>query len=1470
VKEIKSIKQAKEYITKQKKKLSKEQEDKKKTQDIILKEELKEEQKLLKTNLFDIFKKRDTILQQLISVESEKDLLNVDRIEEIDGFYDKYVVKNNILIEALCIKGADLSKIEDILLVLRKKEDLQRLDLYLAKIGSKELTKARTALTKTIKNIKIYNNRLEDIKKTFNKKKDVLVRDVAATLKLKDYNYDNKLGVIEDIEVFNEELTEQIIKQPVKYKEINDLTLNEIEPDINDLTLNEIVEEPDINDLTLNEIEPDINDLTLNEIVEEPDINDLTLNEIEEEIIDIDNEKFSIYDWREDDYIDIDLERFKFEKNTSKDKIKTIKQILTEIRDFFINEKEGIKSLKIEKPDILKLNEFFKVILSGVPIEYNAVLYVQSKTRNLHYTLNMRNRERLKNMIVKDFTVYKDSSNFKENTFSDAQLIEYLMEFEKIILKIPSYDKPINVNDTKTGGFFKYYNNTDIDLSKYQIFKLDDPLEDYHDCCLVYALLKQGLSQSKYGKIKSFVKNREIPECKFKEIAEILKIKIELKTRKYSKKNESNYTFTQTFGESKKTYHIGNIDNHYFFNEKTIYSSYSIKHYDEVKHLKDFHQIVDKTGNKNNTGKLNSYDLINTLFNNKEKHFIKMNQSNLNVVNSQFYNEINIIPDGPIMVEDYDCRLLKRNKVTKLAEKVIKEGKEALKEVINNLEGLEYEIIEEEEEKEEEEKDDFQNVFFDVETYKKLIKVSNDLTTDKDFLLQNPFIVCCIFDEITKKNKLNIKYKELDYNCFTGKACIKQFLSSLPHCTRLIAHNAGFDFNFLMKHLYGVQLCKKDGRFIKLTGFFNQNRIEIRDSYLYLNFKLSKFNKLFKIEAKKEIMPYNLLTHENITKKYVNINLALKELKEEDHAEFLDNLNQWNCRLNTEFDIVLYSKIYCLQDCRVLQQGYNTFKSWCMDDFNLNIDKICTISSFVHIHFIKSCVYDNVYELSGIPNLFISKCIIGGKTATNKNKQYYYKKNIEEGRHGIADQDINALYLASSARLGFLKGKPKTIIDTRYNSISKHDGYFVEIKIKNLNKTLDFPLLSIIEPKTGVRTWTDDLKIVKENIFYLDKIALEDLINFYEIKEEKYDIDFEIIRGLYFDEGFNYEIQTQANKLFDKRLQKKKNKDPTQLLYKSMSVSSYGKTILKEINTKEVIHYNSKKEQKAQKFLDKNYNIIHSYVENYQNTNNWLFKVYKMTNVHFSMPHIGCSILSMSKRIVNQITLLSQELNVKIYYIDTDSLHIELKGYLELKEKYFIKYKRHLEGELLGQVMSDFEMKDENGNDCINIHSILTIILGKKSYLHYLEGTKPNGEKQYDYHLRMKGAGESGIYDIVKSFNEDEELRKIYNITEKTITPIKIYEMLYEGHNIAFDLTEDGEKLKLKIHKDYTVETVTEFGRIMSFKRNRENDIDKVEHDEELTVNKENLTDYLLNKTIKKRKNMRTTFSYDEEEAYFS
>ena len=104
---------------------------------------------------------------------------------------------------------------------------------------------------------------------------------------------------------------------------------------------------------------------------------------------------------------------------------------------------------------------------------------------------------------------------------------------------------------------------------------------------------------------------------------------------------------------------------------------------------------------------------------------------------------------------------------------------------------------------------------------------------------------------------------------------------------------------------------------------------------------------MFNLNIEKEIIPYQLYNAENITKRIIPIYETLKYVKPKDHAQFIKNIEKQNFKLeNDTYDIInKYSRKCYRMDCNVLEQGYNTFRTWVHFKVGIDVNIVLTISS---------------------------------------------------------------------------------------------------------------------------------------------------------------------------------------------------------------------------------------------------------------------------------------------------------------------------------------------------------------------------------------------------------------------------------------------------------------------------------------------------------------------------------------------
>ncbi len=1015
------------------------------------------------------------------------------------------------------------------------------------------------------------------------------------------------------------------------------------------------------------------------------------------------------------------------------------------------------------KKDLVKLDQFIVIAVERGKKFINSVNeqdFIETLINNVYgrgyilqifdnyYTLSNEFLNKLQNnMDILHKTVVTGVDQGIE--FSDFEVYTGLIKASSFKIS----RRPEKFNKKHVGSFFKYLLKIDIDLSRYGIYK-EFINDNYKDNCFVLALKAGGMNDDKLEIIKTMINDRAVSFQTIKIICEKLDIYIRLY-------RENDYHST-SYGnsESLEQYEICLLDEHYFIKEKTNYTMYSIENYEELHELNEFNRIYmkekTKTGYKvkRHTDRFcDSYKLIKYLLEEKDKYLTAITIENSTIAQTVYYDKV---------LEDHSDLKYDEKECTNIIE--IKETK----------------VIE------------YTKYIFDFETYSGNIHF--------------PYL-CRVFKAIFKKegDQYNVII-EYD-NSFYGEDCGKKALFSLKgENILLIAHNAKYDLRFLIKYLYNYKEVDNKGVFITATGYFNNKLITIKDSYRLISTKLSKFNDIFgkefdkiningkKLSIEKDVMPYNIYNKESVANRYYDIEEACKHiLSEKDKQRFRNNIKNWKLDVDGKYDIVRYSDLYCRMDCLVLFCGYEIFRLWILELAELDIDKILTIPRIANDLLIKKGCYEGCYALNGKPKRYLRNFIVGGRTMTSENKKIDTKKlNIL-----INDLDATSLYPSAMYEFdGVLKGKPKVIKenDLNYEKIKKYDHYFVTIKILELNKSRKFPLQSI--KVKGVRNFTNDL--VGKTI-YVDKYALEDLIEFQQIK-------FKILAGYYYDEGFNKQINNTVIDLKNARDKLKKESNPAQEVIKLIMNSFYGYTIKTDIlDTNK--YYNS--EEKMLQYISRNYNSV-KVAQKLHDCDKYKVKVINPIDNNKGIPiHVGIMILSYSKRIMNRVMCLAEDNGIDIFYQDTDSMHIEDAKIELLSKLYFEKYGKKLIGNNFGQFKSDFNIDyyDEEKEEMIKFINVISkrlIALGKKCYIDELEGTNiKTGEKVIKYHIRLKGVSNESIYHACDKLNLKN--------------PMEIYEKLYNGEKINFDLTVDGKKIIFKFNKDYTVSTVSDFNRNIEF-----------------------------------------------------
>lgn len=902
----------------------------------------------------------------------------------------------------------------------------------------------------------------------------------------------------------------------------------------------------------------------------------------------------------------------------------------------------------------------------------------------------------------------------------NADLLLRIKDVREVTILRPKW----NGKNKNEGAFFKYYHNIELDLDGFGVHK--EKQEKYNENCFVQALIILGIDDDIVKGIRSLICSKYLPTNKLTQIADKYKLYFRIKTLDKHKD-------TINFGDKKnREVLLGLIDQHYFAIAPVEITTYALKNYFSLKDIKDYHQVINACGKKSKERYTNSWEVIKYIYLNKENYLTQIPIDDL--LETQY---------SDLVTEMKDLNY----KETAIRSNEVKEKKEIHAPI----------------------------VFFDFET-----------TTDE--IIHAPYMVC--------NSETKIQYGErCGYNML--RDLFEKFNKDYKTLV-LIAHNVGYDFRFIQQYLIiegiierGHNILEAKGRFYYSKGRFIN--IILKDSYSIITMPLKKFGKCFNLDQDKEIIPYSMYNKSNINLRYLDENTCRKycdiQLKcnnldkittthdcEEYFKCFIDNCSKWNCIKDGSIDIIEYSKVYCQKDVEVLQKGYIKFGKMLKDGCNMDITNFMSSAQLAHQYMLENKVFEGVNQLSSTPREYIMKCVVGGRTMCAENKMQHIKGIID-------DFDAVSLYPSAMSRLGgYLIGSPKVLENRSYGFVEKQDGYFIQIRVKKVNKNLKFPLMSYINDE-GVRIFTN--KAIDS--LYVCKFELEDLIKYHKI-------EFDIIDGYYYNEGRNNKLEEVINFVFNERLKLKKDKNPLEQIYKLIMNSSYGKTIQKAIADE--LKFVSNHE--LDNFIDKHYNRISCYEELYGGSDEYKkykVKLEKGINEHFNNAHCGVEVLAMSKRIMNEVMCLAEDNKLNIYYQDTDSMHIKQKDIAILAKKFEDTYNRELIGKGMGQFHTDFDSDILQGD----IHAVECLFLGKKCYIDKLVGDK---DGVYDYHIRMKGVPNGSIKYKAKTEGRDV---------------LDIYKSLYKGNREEFDLCCGGDKVCFEYNANFTISTKLKFTRELKF-----------------------------------------------------
>jgi len=959
-----------------------------------------------------------------------------------------------------------------------------------------------------------------------------------------------------------------------------------------------------------------------------------------------------------------------------------------------------------------------------------------------------------------------------------------------------------------SGGFFNFANYSDLDLSRYQIFNI----QQLEELTKTFTLTNEQRKNWTKEQIKQAKKdfNLSKPEPPENCLYHTIKLAVEESVLEIEKKNEIINTL--------RSYKLdGNSDDIVL---KHIANKFKIK--------------INKQSYCNNAKKYNYY--------------YKKSDNILTIDIALFHNHYFINSD--VKLSDTDTNFSESGKLNFNLDKAIKlfnEGYFRYSNLLNYFVDAEPAA----------DKFDFSGKCiakkielkkFNLEKEKVIIYADFETYITKNNM-NKEFMISYAFDKLPEIYNLKTIYHK---DGTIKKSCAERFIEEMLELSRtgpnvlfiIYFHNLKFDMSFFLRFVCINRYIRKQNT---TYGFYVGKNLRFLDSFKIVNYALKNFQFNLKLtgDYKKETMFYDLYNQENINKKFVTLeelNKYYPEITEKDIIDLNDNAFSI-CKnknkkyiedpdFSKKFYHIKHAAFYCNQDVRILKEGmqkmniyykqfidqlveskFSDIENFDMEKFmvlkNTTIYDHLTISSLADTILKYTGCYDGVFQLSGDYQAFIQKCISGGTCASEYNKKIdtnFY--NLEKLK--IQDFDAVSLYPSAMAIMpGILKGTPKRFEDPQnffesdnFSNLEKLVSYyFCKIAIKKVNKPWGISNIYSTN-KNGIKEFHNMEKSEKFVIMYVGKQQLEDMIKYQEI-------EFEFLEVIYFDKGYNTNINHLMKLLFNTRVTHKKAGNPVQEIFKLIMNSAYGKSILKPVNS--MIQCVSK--DKVENFKTNNHNKIIKYIT-YRNFT--MFKLRKSIRTHFNIPQFGCMVLDYSKKIMNEVQNIAYNNDIRILYRDTDSMHMFDKDIPLLQQKFKEEYNRELIGSNMGQFHSDFNSSILKGD----IYSIRSIILGKKCYLDVLEGKDKNGNIAHDLHIRMKGIP----LDVIK-ITADTKLSGTDNFN----SVINLYELLYKGESIDFDLHNGKAPLFKHIERDAR-SIIVEKEKINKLKISEEEKINKLKN----------------------------------------
>lgn len=949
-------------------------------------------------------------------------------------------------------------------------------------------------------------------------------------------------------------------------------------------------------------------------------------------------------------------------------------------------------------------------------------------------TLTPNNLQRLKEVIKT--RLY--STEYAETYHSDAMM--EIVDEPIVNMEIEKLENKRQTDVRKNSAFFNYINKTDIDLTNYQIYNENDKEDD--KACLIYVLEKNGIENSLIQELLLQLgpQQTSFPLSKMSDVAKLIKRNITI--HYYDEKTErmrDNLKYKSS--PEDPILEIAHFKNHFFLYERTKYTKFYIENKKELDETTTHEKRFSYTRkfNSSNPTFLMSLHLV-----------VKMFQLGMF---SDYTTKNNMLVSNNYIVEPS----------------------------LNNMEINQEEFKFEKGYKDEEDKS--LHIFADCE--------ADVVSSDKHELIAfgfscngeyHSYYYMDTMEELVEKIKSGIsricqRYGVKVVNKEQNKNVIVWF------------HNLKYDSFLLQNLLYSNAECVKDGQVYSKQFYMNYGiKVEFRDSYKHFGGKLSEAPETFNLSnRKKEAIGYTYHTKFNMRSHMCKVEEYMIHVRPEDRhllRENIDNDFKYN-KVEDTFDASEYYLYYLKYDVIVLEDAMNAYRKLIKQITNLDAFNFLTISSIAHNYVKSNGAYDGLFHTRGCLREFIQRSIKGGRVYVNPEFQC---KEINER---IEDFDAVSLYPSAMKRLCDEYGLPLGEIlqgeQQTHNYYESKTWYIVKIMLKSIRKTQQIPCISV-KTHEGLMKYINHVE--EPTILYVDKTTLNDYIKFH-------DIEYDIIEGVYWDNGFNKKLGSLIINLHNERCKYKKTNKPLATVIKLIMNSIYGKTGQKSSDTKIVF----KSIDNYKQYIYDHFSTIRSIEPNTFNV-----KITKQSyDNSYSLNYVASSILSMSKRLMNEVFSVMNDEKMHVYYTDTDSIHMLQKDVLQLGKKYNEAHGRDLIGKNLGQFHTDFEMEG-----CKDVFSIKHIPIQPKMYLDVLQGTdEKTGEVKYDTHVRIKGITQAGIKNQIDTIMKKERLNEIDATTE-------LFNRIRDGKRIKFIMNPTEFNVSFEFDKDgISTRKTREFVRVV-------------------------------------------------------